>query len=124
MKGTLVTLTLQEVFNLLQWADCAKHHSSLWNKVDDALKGRLESEIPSLINKLGTEDIAFRLNESGYRSDSSNIEDLITESLLEQINPFLVAQTEQVIQEMQELEHPEPRTREEYNERYGLGEGE
>lgn len=71
-------------------------------------------------SKIDTKDIAFRLHEDGHRSNSIHIEDLITEALIESINPELVRLTDEVIAEMQELEHPEPRNREEYNERYGL----
>lgn len=70
--------------------------------------------------KVDIKEIAFRLNEAGRLSSSINIEDLITEAILEQINPELVKLTEQVIEQMQELEHPEPSNVAEYNERYGL----
>lgn len=68
---------------------------------------------------VNTKYIAAKLSED-YRSNSINIEDLITEAILEQINPELVRLTDEVIAEMQELEHPEPRNKAEYDERYGL----
>ena len=68
---------------------------------------------------VNTKDIAAKLSED-YRSNSINIEDLITEAILESINPELVRLTDEVIAEMQELEHPEPRSKAEYDERYGL----
>lgn len=70
--------------------------------------------------KVDIKDIAFRLREAGRRSDDRNIEDVITERLLESINGQISKLTEQVIEEMQELEHPEPRNKAEYDERYGL----
>lgn len=75
--------------------------------------------------KVDIKEIARSLiHDYNWRSNSANIEDAITEAILEQINPFPINLTNRVIQEMQELEHPEPRNVEEYNERYGLGEGE
>ena len=65
------------------------------------------------------QELAQKIIDNGQSSDR-HIEDIITEMLLNRINPQLEAWTEEVLEIMQELEHPEPRNKEEYDERYGL----
>lgn len=70
--------------------------------------------------KVDVKYIAELLAYKGRRSNSINIEDEIQEFILIEMKAHLDKLTDEVIAEMQELEHPAPRNREEYNERYGL----
>lgn len=70
--------------------------------------------------KINTKDIAEKIQARGLDSSARHIEDVITEMLINSINPQLEAWTEEVLEHLQELEHPEPRNKEEYDERYGL----
>ena len=64
------------------------------------------------------QELAQKIIDNGQSSDR-HIEDIITEMLLNRINPQLEAWTEEVLEIMQELEHPAPRTKAEYDERVG-----
>ena len=71
-----------------------------------------------LMNKPDLQELAQKIIDKGQSSDR-HIEDTITEMLLNRINPQLEAWTEEVLEIMQELEHPEPSTKAEYDERIG-----
>ena len=65
-------------------------------------------------------EIAAKIKDRGLESSTRHIEDVIVEMIINQLSPQLDAWTEEVIEQLQELEHPEPRTKAEYYERYGL----
>jgi hypothetical protein len=74
--------------------------------------------------KLNTKDIAERIHSNTYHNSSTkHIEDVITEMILTSINPQIEKWTEQVLEHLQELEHPKPRNKADYDERYGYGDG-
>lgn len=73
--------------------------------------------------KLNTKDIADKIQARGLDSSNMHIEDVITEMILTSINPQLEKWTEQVLEHLQELEHPKPRNKADYDERYGYGDG-
>ena len=69
-------------------------------------------------------DLAIKLKEKGYNSDRRSLYQLTQEEMEEHLQKDVDNPYEQVRAELEDLEHPEPRTRDEYNERWGLGEGE
>jgi hypothetical protein len=73
--------------------------------------------------KLGTKDIADKIKARGLETSTKHIEDVITELILTSINPQLEKWTEQVLEHLQELEHPKPRNKAEFDERYGYEDG-
>jgi hypothetical protein len=70
--------------------------------------------------KLDTKDIADKIKARGLETSTKHIEDVITEMILTSINPQLEKWTEQVLEHLQELEHPKPRNKAEYEERMGI----
>lgn len=68
--------------------------------------------------KVDTKSIAEYLKSKGFDSSTKNIDDLITELILDQINTELVELSNQVITDLQEMERPKNITREEYEEKY------
>jgi hypothetical protein len=78
--------------------------------------------------KLNLDKIAAKMREKGFnsyhRASHGIAQEMIVETLLSEIQPQLDKWSEEVLEKLQELEHPEPRNKEEYNERYGIGEGE
>jgi len=73
-----------------------------------------------LMSKPDLKDIAEKLHSKDLSSNYKHIEDRIYEAIINRLDRQLEAWTEEVIEIMQELEHPEPRTKAEYDERYGL----
>lgn len=72
--------------------------------------------------KIDIEQIAKDIIKDGWNSNDKHIDDVIIERLLNDINKWLQDRTNEVIEKMQELEHPEPRNKAEYDERYEIGE--
>lgn len=72
------------------------------------------------MNLVDPKKIAEKLRESEHYSFDINIEYVIENAIIDELNTYMKRLSSEVIQELQTLEHPEPRTKEEYNERYGL----
>lgn len=70
------------------------------------------------------EEIARFLHDRGETSNDKNIEDRITEIVLDYFCDYIGNSTNEILEKMQELEHPEPRNKAEYDERFGLDKGE
>jgi small basic protein len=70
--------------------------------------------------KIDTQYIAELLALKGRRSNDVGIEDLIQEYILIEIKAHLDQLTGAVIERLQDIEHPEPTTKAEYDERYGI----
>jgi len=69
------------------------------------------------VSKINTKDIADKIRAKGLESSTRHIEDTIFEMILQSID--IEGLTEQVLEHLQELEHPEPRNKAEYDERIG-----
>jgi hypothetical protein len=72
-----------------------------------------------VMKKPDLHEIAFRINEDGYKSCQAITTVLIDEALLEAFNEVLSKYHDEVLEMLQEMEHGEPRNSEEYFERYG-----
>lgn len=70
--------------------------------------------------KINAKEIAEKIHARGLESSTKHIEDVIFEALMNAFSPSLDEWAEEVLERLEELEHPEPKTKAEYDERYGL----
>lgn len=73
--------------------------------------------------KIDTKDIAEKIAARDLRSNSMHIEDVIYEMIINRLDSQIEKWTDEVIEELQELEHPELRSKAEYDEKYGYDDG-
>jgi hypothetical protein len=61
-------------------------------------------------------EVARQIQEEGYKSYMGVTREEIESALYAKVGAFV----DEVLTELEHLEHPEPRTKEEYNEKLGL----
>lgn len=71
------------------------------------------------MTKPNLKDIADKIRTKGLESSSRHIEDTIYDMLIDKLDDQLESWTDEVIEILQDMEHPEPRTKAEYDERNG-----
>lgn len=72
--------------------------------------------------KLDIDYMAHILHGIGVKSTQKNIDDILTEHIINELNLQLIEWTDNIKDKLEELEHPDPETLEEYNERNNVNE--
>lgn len=72
------------------------------------------------MKKPNIKEIAAKLHDNGVNSYHSQVSDLASEALINAINEELSQWTEEVIAELENLEHPQPENKAEYDEMLGF----
>ena len=70
--------------------------------------------------KIDTQYIAELIRLKGMKSTDAGVEDVIQDYILVEMRAYLDDRATDIIERLQELEHPEPTTKAEYDERYGM----
>lgn len=121
---TLVDGYLESTINLEQLDVIIKTLKELRNELEKVENRIVQVNFEGFSMKVDKNTIIEELRLKGVTSSTKFIEDKVFDLILQQLDKQIIKLTNDVISDLKELEHGQPKTKQEYDERFGLDKGE